>query len=86
MLRYGCIVAYSQFHTVSYLVFGFLYPDSRVDCDNVVLIGEQRIDVHFLYFRREAQKCRQTYYYLGVLLLVDALLSARTFYNLICAE
>ena len=66
--------------------FLFLYPYPRIHCHHIVAIGEEGVDVEFLYLGGKAEESGETDDYLGVFLLVDTLLPARTFYYLICTQ
>ena len=63
--------------------FLFFYPYSRIHCDYIVAIGEEGIDVEFLYLGGETEESGEADDDLGVFLLIYALLSSRTFYYLI---
>ena len=67
-------------------LFGlFLYPDTGIDGDDAVLVGEQWVDVHLLDFGGKAEQGREAYDNLGIFLLVDTLLPSRTFYYFIAS-
>ena len=67
-------------------IYLFLYPYSRIHCDYIVAIGEEGVDVEFLYLGGEAEESGEADDDLGVFLLVDSLLPSRTFYYLIRAQ
>ena len=64
----------------------FLYPYSCIHCDYIVAIGEEGVDVEFLYLGGETEESGEADDDLGVFLLVDTLLPTRTFNYLIRAQ
>ena len=60
-----------------------LYPYPRIHCHHVILVGEQWVDVEFLNLGGKAKEGGEADDNLGVFLLIDSLLSSRTFYYLI---
>jgi hypothetical protein len=57
--------------------------DAGIDSDDVLVVGEEGIDVDLLDFRGEAEEGGETYDDLRILLFVDAFLSTGTFYDFI---
>ena len=55
------------------------YADAGIDGDDILVVGEEGIDVDLLDLRGEAEEGGETDDDLGIFLLVDALLSSRTF-------
>ena len=62
---------------------GFLHTDTGIHGDDLILVGQERIDVYFLDFGGETEQGGEADYDLGIALLVDAGLSARALNNLI---
>ena len=57
--------------------------DAGIDGDDVLVIGEEGIDVDLLDLRGEAEEGGKTHDDFRILLFVDAFLSARSFYYFI---
>ena len=64
----------------------FFYPYPRIHCDYIVAIGEEGVDVEFLYLGGETEESGEADDNLGVFLLVDSILASRTFYYFICTQ
>ena len=64
-MSYGC-------HFQFYLIL-FLYPYPRIHCHHIVAIGEEGVDVEFLYLGGEAEESGEADDNLGVFLLVDSI-------------
>ena len=60
-----------------------LHTDAGINGDDLILVGQQRIDVYFLDFGSKTEQGGEADYDLGIALLVDAGLSARALNNLI---
>ena len=63
-----------------------LYEYAGINGDDIILVGQEGIDVHLLDFGSEAEERREAHDNLGILLLVDTCLSARAFYYLVSAQ
>ena len=63
-----------------------LHTDTGIDGNNVLFVGQKRVDVHLLDLGGKAEEGGEADDDLGVALLIDASLSSRTLYNLICAQ
>ncbi len=60
--------------------------DAGIDGDDVLVVGQEGIDVDLLDLRGEAEEGGETYDDLCIFLFVDAFLPARTFYDFIASQ
>ena len=63
-----------------------LHEDAGIDGNDVVVVGQEGIDVNLLDFGGEAQEGGQADDDFGIALLVDALLTARTLQYLVATQ
>ena len=60
--------------------------DAGIDGDDVLVIGEERIDVDLLDLRGEAEEGRETHDDLSILLFVESFLSSGALDDLIASQ